>query len=260
MRKNKAVTVDYISDLHLDFWIPFNPSQEKWESRTKGYIEKLILGSKAGEILCLAGDISHFNQQSYWALETFSKYYDLVYMVFGNHDYYLVSRNQSSKYKGNSMNRITELKEKCGHLDNIVFDGVIEYKDKTFCGITMWYPLTTLEQNNFFHSVSNDSVLIQGSNVSMLHCNDIKEYYNLPDIDVLITHVPIIHIDSHQKYKSTACYYTPVDELKAEYVIMGHSHERKIYSKPYGKFYMNAIGYPGEFKELPTIKNFEVKK
>jgi len=255
--------VSYISDLHLDFHAKFHMSQEKWAKRTKEFVSKLVeTDESAREVLVIAGDISHFNHQSMWALEEFSKAYEKVFFTYGNHDLYFVSKNQEAKYKGVSMNRTRELYELSNQIKNVspLFEGEVEeHKKVKFSGLPLWYPVETLEQKMFYENVSNDSQLIKKFRPNLLHSLNQSQYMQTLDknIDVMISHFPVINIDSHFKYNSTACYLTPVRDIKASHWIMGHSHEQKVYEKPYCNFYMNAIGYPEEKLEL-KIRYFEV--
>lgn len=256
--------ISYLSDIHTDFWVPFNHNQLKWESRTKEFITKLI-GSDEGDrdVLVVAGDVSHFNIQSLWVIETFSQHYNKVFIVIGNHDLYLVSNNQSNKYKGNSWNRVLELQDGISKLPNVhlfLGDDVFEYNGFKFGGNTMWYPLESFDQQVFFNNVSNDSKLIKGFNVKEEYHKSMRNYDSLltKNIDVMISHIPVINIDSHFRYNGTACYLTPVKDINVKYWIFGHSHEQKIYEKPYCKFYMNALGYPDESLDL-SIKSFIIK-
>lgn len=253
--------ISYISDLHLDFHVPFHKSQDKWKSRTITFINNLIgTDQNEHEVIIIAGDLSHFNNQSVWALEQFSKHYEKVLFTYGNHDLYFVSNNQESKYKYNSLNRVNELYNKSLEIPNVfpLFNGgVVEHKGKSFAGVPLWYPIETFEQKNFFKNISNDSKLIKGVDLNNLHLEQQKMYNALigDEVDVMITHFPVINIDSHFKYNSTACYLTPVKEIEVKHWVFGHSHEQKVYEKAYCNFYMNALGYPDEGLEV-SIKSF----
>ena len=262
--------VSYVSDIHGDFHSPFHKSQEKWEKHTKEFINKLIETDEGDkEVLIIAGDISHFNRQTIWILESFAEHYNKIFMIYGNHCMYLVSKNQESKYKNNSMNRIIELKnmiESSPSLTNVFFFTGQEapqiYKGVRFYGNPLWYPLETIHQKMFFSNISNDSNLIKGVNIQELHEQNINHYnYWIEQTgwDVVFSHFPVINIDSHEKYNSTACYLTRVKDMTGQAHIFGHSHEQKVYEKPYGTFYMNAIGYPEEQLEM-KIRHFEVNK
>lgn len=268
--------ISYISDLHLDFWIEWTPNQTKWEQRTREFIQKLIeTDTGEREVFCLGGDYSHFNSQTLWMMSEFSKAYELVLYVEGNHDHYLVSKNQSNKYKGKydhirksqaSLARVYELEEEALKR----FDNVIPLKEGRawsrngikFGGDTMWYPVDTTEQQVFYDDISNDSRLIYGRNPQFDNHVSLSDYdamVNNHKIDVMISHVPLIPIKSHADYRSTACYYTPVGFLP-NYVIQGHSHERAIYEKADSKIFMNCLGYPTDNLGAPSISSFEIKE
>lgn len=255
--------VSYLSDLHLDFHVPFHKSQLKWQSRTEEFIHRLIVTDEGNkEVLVIAGDLSHFNRQSIWALETLARVYQQVFFTYGNHDLYLVSKNQENKYKGVSMNRTRELHELASQIENVtpLFEGeIVDYKGVIFSGLPLWYPVETPEQKVFFANVSNDSRLIKRFKPNTLHSFHQSKYMQTLEqaVDVMITHFPVINIDTHFKYNSTACYLTPVLDIQAKHWVFGHSHEQKVYEKPYCNFYMNAIGYPEEKLDI-SIQSFEV--
>lgn len=254
--------ISYLSDIHADHHVPFNPNQLKWEKRTKEFIIKLIETDEGEhDVLCLGGDYSHYNVQTMWCLEVFSQYYNQVMLQIGNHDLYLISKNQVDKYNGHSQHRINELYMKSVELRNVhplFTDKTFTYKGITFGGNPLWYPLETIEQQMFFSNVSNDSKYIKGFNVKEQHHQSIRDYESLltKNVDVMISHVPVINIDSHFRYNSTSCYLTPVKDINVKHWIMAHSHEQKVYEKPYCTFYMNALGYPDEKGLDLSIKSF----
>ncbi|UYB48783.1 metallophosphoesterase [Lysinibacillus capsici] len=271
--------IDYISDLHLDFHIKYNGNYEKWENKTQLFLEKLSPDTK-GEVLVIAGDLSHYNIQSKWCLEYFSKQYEHVFFVLGNHDYYLVSNGQRDKYKKNSKAREYELQSLIFHLTNVTmlynFKPFI-YKGLKFSGSTSWYPLTEFNVVNFFNTASNDSRLIYGMNIGNENYHEGLAYENMEEVDVLITHVPSILINSHHKYGNSSCYLNELKQIKAKHNIFGHCHEQSVYDKAGIKFYINALSYPNEWanhmnpleyskeerqkfaSKWNTIKSFEVK-
>lgn len=256
--------VSYISDLHLDFHVHFNKNQIKFEKQTREFINKLIQTDEGNkEVLVVAGDLSHYNKQSLWALQEFSKVYELVLVCLGNHDYYLISKSQSNKYNGYSRNRSAELhamifqdieKDNVQLLENEMF----LYDKYVFYGSTMWYPLETYEQQSFYSGISNDSKLIKRINHYDEHEYQMKRYNeHIKYVDVMISHVPLIEMETHKKHNSTACYLTPVKQL-APITICGHVHEQNEYITESGnKVYINAIGYDDEDNEL-IIKSFEI--
>jgi len=243
--------IDYISDLHLDFYVRHNGNEIKYKRNTLDFLESL-LPDKLGEVIVIAGDISHYNRQSYWTLEYFSQKYEQVFFVFGNHDYYLISNKQRKEYRLNSKNREFELMGMISHLLNVtlLWDfNLFDYGGVRFSGSTSWYPLTELKDYNFFKSTSNDSRLIHDLNISSINYRELEAYDKLEDVDVIVTHVPPIIIDSHHKHGGTSCYLNELKELKANHYIFGHCHEQNVYEKDGARFYINALGYPNEWMQ-----------
>ena len=269
--------VDYISDLHLDFYIRMNSNEKKYREQTRNFCESLLPNEK-GKVLVIAGDISHYNRQSKYALEFFSEQYDKVLFTLGNHDYYLISSEQEKRYNHNSMNREMELVAETSFLHNVVFlrnFEVLEYEGVRFAGATNWYPLEDVHEKSFFYNMSNDSRLIKDLDIAQLSSMTTYKYEQMEEVDVLVTHVPTIQIQSHVKYNSYYCYLNRLIP-KAKHNIFGHCHEQSEYNKAEYKFYINALGYPEEYlrhinplkyakaereefrKQWMKIKSFEV--
>lgn len=242
--------IDYISDLHMDFYVKHNTNHSKWKQQTEKFLEEL-LPNELGEVLIIAGDLSHYNMQSSFVLEYFSKLYKQVLFVLGNHDYYLISDNQSRKYKHNSKNREYELTSnfflKSSNVIPLLDFEIYEHKGVKFAGSTNWYSLSDPKDRNFFNTFSNDSKLIKGINIELLNKLELQNYNKLNEVDVIVTHVPPIIINSHHKYDRTSCYLNELKPFKAKHWIFGHCHEQNVYEKEDVKFYVNALGYPNEF-------------
>lgn len=85
--------IDYVSDLHINHWIPWSNNQLKWEKRTRKIVNRLISNGN-GEVLIIAGDFTEWNQQAIWVLDEVAKQYEKVYFTYGNHDLYLLSKSQ----------------------------------------------------------------------------------------------------------------------------------------------------------------------
>lgn len=253
---------NYVSDLHLDFWVRFTKDQTKWEQRTRDFANKYIENSsKLGDVLIIAGDISHYNQQSVWFVDEISKYFKQVFIVFGNHDYYLVSKTQATKYNRRSHNRIDELIEELRCHSNVkcLYNEDYIYEGYCFYGSTMWYPIKTINQENFFYNKSNDSKLIENFNFYDAHDTQLYSYNQVvDDIDIMISHVPLTEINTHRKSNHVHCYLTPVTKL-APVTIQGHCHEQKIYHKDDKTILMNAVGYDDEGGKV-ELAYYEYKK
>lgn len=241
--------VDYISDLHLDFHVRHDGNYPKWQLKTGLFLHSLLPNS-LGEILILAGDISHYNIQSFWAIEYFSNLYNRVFYVSGNHDYYLISGGQRKKYRYNSKNREIELCEMVSELSNVThlknFE-TCEYQGFKIAGATSWYPLTDFKDRIFFEQMSNDSVLIKKIDIGAENYIESEKYKDMEQVDIIITHVPPTIINSHHKHGGTSCYLNELKDIKADHMIFGHCHEQECYDKVGFKFYINALGYPNEW-------------
>lgn len=237
--------IDYISDLHLDFYIRL---KGKWEQKALSFLTSLLPAEK-GEVLIIAGDLSHYNIQSFFALELFSTHYKQVIFVLGNHDYYLVANRQMKKYSSKSIEREIELKQMIAALPNVKLLSFFEtftYEGINFAGATSWYGLHTTQDKLFIENVSNDSVLIKGINIHSTHRKELENYAKLQQPDVIITHVPPIILNSHTKRGTTACYLNKLPNSPAKFYIFGHCHEQSIIEKDGATYCINALGYPDE--------------
>lgn len=251
--------IDYISDLHLDFYLKKTGHLEIDRSRTEKFLEQL-LPETIGDVVIIAGDLSHENTQSFDSLNYFSQLYKQVFFVWGNHDYYLISNSKSDKYRHNSTRRLAELLQMMDGLTNVqllenyeahLVDGI------RFAGATNWYPLERAEDVAFFKERSNDSRLIKGFNIKQAHDKETYLYDQLLEVDVLITHVPPLFIDSHEKEGNTSCYLNKLDDVSAKVCVFGHCHERNSYREQGVSYYVNALGYPDE-QEIGKIKSFTI--
>ena len=104
------VKVDYISDLHLCFYL--NAGDNGFDKReSKQFVDEKILPKVNGEILVVAGDICEFSDSVVDFLNFCSDYYKMVYFVAGNHEYYLsrlMFRTMYEIYNADSIKEIIE--------------------------------------------------------------------------------------------------------------------------------------------------------
>lgn len=211
----------------------------------------------------IGGDISHFNFISKWVLEVFSEQFEKTFVVSGNHDYYLLSKNQRKKYNNMSTDRAKELSEMIEGLVNVTYfhsahgDEIEEFKGKIFAGATMTSLPKTDEEKSFYQNVMNDSKYITNS-PDLLNSVDMYNYDRLmgiKNIDVFISHYPLVRTYSHDKHLndgSLGSYLCRVDEHIAPINFFGHVHEEnQLYEVVGTKHYTNALGYPQE--KLGTI-------
>jgi Icc-related predicted phosphoesterase len=172
--------VDYISDLHLDFWIKeLNPTNQKHHARVETFVKELYNPfHEVGDVLIIAGDLGHYFPMDSEFLLEIKKLYKHIILVTGNHDLYLISSKQQNKYMFNSNNRILEMKKFCRENEGFHYlDGhIINIDGHNFAGTGMSWDtsyLNFLEKNNevkstkdsvlqMFNNTMNDSRLIFG--------------------------------------------------------------------------------------------------
>lgn len=255
--------VDYLSDVHVSHHVPFGHNQEKWERKTKEWTENLYKNAN-GEVLVVAGDMSEWNQQTVWFFEKSCKYYERVYFVVGNHDYYLLTNNQRKKY-GNSIDKVVELLKSLSHIEHLVplHKTVDTYKGVTFAGHSMWYDLPTDKDFAWHNTYSNDSKFIYGLSpgndaYKELQKDSLEWYETLETdkIDVFVSHFPPFN-PPFSTYKHNANYVSEVPFVVGKHWVSGHQHLVGEHERFGVKFYMNTIGYPNENHKL-SVRTFSV--
>lgn len=256
------MNIAYINDLHIDHHIKYNKNKIKYYQTIENFIINLINKSQLidFDVLIISGDLSHYNDISKLVLKTFSQYFNIVFFVPGNHDYYLISKNQLNKHQS-SYNRIKNLISQCYDLKNVIIfhsslnSNYYKYKNKLFGGVTMTSLPKTEEEITFYNLFMNDKKYIT-NNVEDLNQRDLDQYYALKEknLDIFISHYPIITTDTHLRHLndgSIGSYRCDVSELIAPINFFGHVHEIKNYKFDKYQFYTNALGYPHE--NLNTI-------
>ncbi len=270
--------IDFISDLHVDFWIKELSPSPKLVKQISAFISD-VMKPKGNHILVLAGDTGHYFTQDSELLKQLNAIYEHVVIVTGNHDLYLVSHNQQSKYHKHSYERVEEMKAFCKkegiHYlegDTVDIDGVI------IGGTGMWYNLEGDARLAQWNEVMNDSNLIMsGADPvrfqygygayhkasqwdTQAHYN--KEVANLKslvdkDVDVLVTHVlPVIlpedkMVSWYRGDKNNIFYMSDnmetVQAINPDVIIFGHTHESYDLDIDGQWFICNPLGYKGEF-------------
>ena len=134
--------VDILSDLHLDFY--YKPHLTISESIASFF--KLVFTDdetrKVGDVLIIAGDIGHYNEQNIEVLKIFQKkFYKHIICVLGNHDYYLVDNEAKYTFENNSFKRVEDMRKLINQEKNMYcLDGkVIEIEGIRFGGADGWY-------------------------------------------------------------------------------------------------------------------------
>jgi Icc-related predicted phosphoesterase len=256
--------VDIISDIHLDFYARFN------RVKTEAFVEKLIKSKrdKIFEVLVIAGDIGHYNDDNFHLIELLSKYYEKIFITWGNHDLYLLSSQYTEKYNYNSFNRLNEFKDMLKSIENVAFlDGQkIEYKGITFWGSGLWYNVISLEH---WSNYMNDSKYIYDRkegykivlpydffpieysfNTTKLYEKEYEKIKNLDYADVIITHIPPVKIFDNFERGDDYFYVDYgeeiIEKIKPKIWIFGHIHAKTYKSFKGCKLVANPLGYPEE--------------
>ena len=286
----KTLDIDFISDMHVDFWIKEKSPSNKLNMLAEAYV-KDVLKPKGNKVLVMAGDLGHYFTQDSAVLLELKKHYEHLVMVRGNHDLYLVSDSQKSKYKHDSFNRVKEMKAFCRkngiHYldgDTIVIEGV------KFGGVGMWYDLPHVTDLDSWNHVMNDSNLImEGAGPIKFQYGyggyhkasqwDTQGYYLKEvekmrkfigqDIDVLVTHIaPIKMPDDILSWEyrgdpNNIFYHSDnmplVKDINADVVIFGHTHTSYDFELEGEWFVCNPLGYKSE-KTGTEIRQIQVTK
>ena len=142
------MTVAFISDLHVDFYVPAKLTGHKLDTKMDDFIEN-EMWLKNADILVIAGDNSHYPQQNKLLLEKIAakKMYKKIFVTFGNHDMYLISNAQKSKFD-TSWDKVLDLKAICEEIDTVEFlDGnIVEVDGVKIGGVGMWYDFSYAKQ------------------------------------------------------------------------------------------------------------------
>ena len=276
--------IDILSDLHLDFY--FKPQLSAPENVTSFF--KQVFTDDAtreiGDVLIIAGDIGHFNEQNIEVLKILQQeFYKHIICVLGNHDYYLVDRESKYTFNDDSFKRVEHMRKLIKEERNIhCLDGeVVEIDGVRFGGADSWYddsynqkyfPQYDNNSTNLLWKQSlNDSRLIKGisrfDDITKLETPKLEKVYR--NCDVMITHVnPSFdeeHIDKKYHNSPMNTFFT-FDGRKfykdgpMKYWIFGHTHDAIEYEMEDVKFLCNPLGYPNEsqYGESIIMKSFEI--
>lgn len=237
--------------------------------------------------MVIAGDIGHYNTQNIEVLKyLLDTRFDDIVMVFGNHNYYLVSKNLISKYRKNSMNRVDEIRkliDKESHL-HLLDGNVVEIDGIRYGGCNGWYDgkLYSLYSEDgsyaqlYWKSTMNDARLILPSNVFFndKHKDEIPKIEAIyREIDVMITHTfplsdtNILSLAGDKDWdKPYRAFYT-FDGSKylqngtMKYWICGHIHYPLDYEYAGVSILCNPLGYLESNRKkryVFTMKSFEI--
>lgn len=265
---------DLISDIHLDFWVKSLRKSNESQLEIIQNFANSILPDEISNVLVIAGDLGHDNNQNFEFLKCMKTKYKYILLVAGNHDYYLENSTARFKYKKASILRWNEMKSLGHSLEGIHYlEGEkITINGTTFGGTGMWYDFSygiqVLNQSvtqmlDAWNNGMNDEKYIFGSPRRPLDWF-YSEKKRLEDIifnsDVIITHVGPDWSRIPNKYKLdklTGCYYFDGQEYlkqcEGKIWCFGHAHYHYSYIKQGCWLINNALGYPNE-KNVGTTR------
>jgi metallophosphoesterase superfamily enzyme len=278
--------VDIISDIHIDFY--FKKGSVSREGVKELFMPFFSHNGKRelGDVLVIAGDLGHFNQQNIEFLQILNRYYykDII-CVLGNHDYYLMPHKENLLFD-DAFQRVDHIKQSIAKEEHIhLLDGdVVEIDGVRFGGAMGWYSRAYLieyfSHKNYhtrdkskllWRATINDAHYIKGLD----HFLDLydSEYKKLEDThkkcDIMVTHVnpsyKVEHLPKSRKTLDTTNTFFTFDGHKLlkngtmKYWVFGHTHESFEYSFAGVECICNAFGYPQERDYLANnyVKSIE---
>jgi len=278
--------VDILSDLHIDFY--FKP-QLTTNENIVSFFRPILTDNdtrEIGDVLIIAGDIGHYNEQNIEVLKGIQKeFYKHVICVLGNHDYYLVNSEAKYTFENDSFKRVEDMRKLINQEKNMYcLDGeVIDIEGIRFGGADSWYDgshvkkyYTNLDNNHInllWNESINDSRLIKGisrfDDITKLEMQKLENIYK--NCDVMITHVnpsiDEVHIDKKYHNSPINTFFT-FDGSKfytngsMKYWVFGHTHDAIEYEIEGVEFLCNPLGYPNEsqYGDNIKMKSFEVSR
>ena len=157
---------DYVSDLHLNFYI----GNEKTFSNVEDLVKTTIAPKVKSEVIVIAGDINESVDRLSEFLYCLSKYYKQIIFIAGNHEYYIpyikyiMGKEEAEKYNYVSLNKIEEINNNFKDNKNITFldrsnGGICTYNGFKIAGDTLWYRPSSLV-DWLYYSGQNDKNFI----------------------------------------------------------------------------------------------------
>lgn len=266
--------IAYSSDFHIDFFCnELNTNSLKFERQAHNFINNVLKPDEAkADTLLIAGDIGHYNSQNVRVLQMLKSYYKNIAVTYGNHDLYLMTGEQQSKYKYKSSNRVDELKLMLSDIGIYCLDGkVVNFDGVSIGGLPMWYDLPTSNDTKQWHRFMNDSrYIIDGMeygqgvysrsklqgvpfDTQKFYLEQVEKLKRMVKTDILLTHVcPTILPDSMRAHDFVSGDYNIFYEsdnsanVKADICVFGHSHHNGSFTDGNTTYYTSCIGYKHE--------------
>ncbi|MEN8303739.1 MAG: metallophosphoesterase [Campylobacterota bacterium] len=277
--------IDILSDLHVDFYFRSNKPPREAVEATYSNILTDFETKKVGDVLIVAGDIGHNNEQNISVLKNIKEIFEYKHIIFvlGNHDYYLIDIHSRSDYNGFSLNRAEEMRQLINDTEGMCcLDGeVVEIDGVRIGGCDGWYDGEYIRKH--FNKKSKEYMdgyvsLLWERTMADAHYifgmdwqgyakkekNKIEKIYQ--DVDVMITHInPSIkkeHTNKIYRDEDTTGYFTfdgskYLKDGSMKYWVYGHTHIEAEHEIDRVKCICNPMGYPNERNGI-KMKSIEI--
>ena len=207
--------IDILSDLHSDNYF-YNKYKEDDVIR---FYSQIIDFNNCGDVLVIAGDLGHDNEQNIKILKILKQFYKSIICVLGNHDYYLIGKTNKKIFK-TSFARDANMRELINSKDGMycLNGNIIEIDGIKFGGCDSWYNDSYLKRNysktftlEYINKLWNKNIDDSKFIFGIKNFNDIFEIEKpkieavYKNCDVMITHVSPSCKDEHisKKYQGS---------------------------------------------------------
>ena len=241
--------IGYISDIHIDFYVKLNKER---------LLQKFVnsLHPQQYDILIIAGDIGHYNQQNIALLRYLKEFAPHIIVTIGNHELYLVSDRMKRKYHRNSLKKVQEFKNLCKDNGIICLDmEAITIKGVTIGGGCIWYKVDE-KQREFWKNCISDAKYVYLPHQEF-YKERLEKFYQLPQCDIFVSHIPQTKVSQYLPPSFDEQFLpfyeqeniTLLHEKGIHYSIYGHNHTQGAFLKENIHFLTCGIGYP--YEKLP---------
>jgi metallophosphoesterase superfamily enzyme len=265
--------IDILSDVHFDEYFPHKGQHPYDVNEIRKKFDPIFLkdNREIGEVLIIAGDIGHYNEQNIAILKILKKeYYKHIVCVLGNHDYYLVSFLQRDDYDENSYERVKEMRKLISDEDGLYcLDGnVVEINGVRFGGCDSSYSNAFIKahfpkadhpksNNEMWKRTMPDATAMFGINqYNQLYKEEIPKIERVyQECDVMITHVNPSFLKEHMSpYFSNNitstffCFdgHRFLEGGTMKYWVFGHTHDKIEYEYAGVQCICNPLGNPNQ--------------
>jgi len=270
--------VTITSDLHIDFWVKIGSPEYKQEKLMHELFDKLM-PDESSDILIIAGDIGHYNQQNQLMYKVLRKYFKEIYWTYGNHDLYLVSKSMLKEF-GDSRNRLTDMINLSHEIDGVRYlDGdVVTTHGINIGGVATWYDNTYANEKWNMDDTAIEALWYTGMNDSrniFFDGTDCIDYLELAReanakcehvtyCDLVFSHIAPTYSNLLSKYNEPFSTFYHFDGreyldtmLEGSKWIYGHTHDKYDYVESGVNLIANPLGYPppGYFQLNPDISS-----